>query len=199
MQSCCANKGMALSEEYFSIQHRLAVNLIPLPMGSPLPELAELEAELPEPFRLSNSIAHLESANHRALRNLGEELQPLVEIINQQSQKINVLLGFVLSLQDEACHRHHTERFGAGGLTLLTGLPLATEQLVQLKIFLQEEAAAIFCYARVIASAPEGEQRRIQLEYARIRDEDRELLIRASLHAQAKQLKLRAQQRANSL
>ena len=84
MQRCCANKGMALSEEYFSIQHRLAVNLIPLPEGSPLPDLDQLEAELPEPFRLSNSIAHLEMGSHRALRNLSDELQPLVEIINQQ-------------------------------------------------------------------------------------------------------------------
>ncbi len=187
MQRCCANKGMALSEEYFSIQHRLAVNLIPLPEGSPLPDLDQLEAELPEPFRLSNSIAHLEM------------LQPLVEIINQQSQKINVLLGFVLSLQDEPHHRHHTERFGAGGLTLCTDLSLIPQQLVQLKIFLQEEAAAIFCYGRVTQVSPVGEQQRIQLEFARIRDEDRELLIRASLHVQSKQLKLRAQQRANSL
>lgn len=199
MQSCCANKGMALSEEYFSIQHRLAVNLIPLPEGSPLPDLDQLEAELPEPFRLSNSIAHLEAGSHRTLRSLSDELQPLVEIINQQSQKINVLLGFVLSLQDEACHRHHTERFGAGGLTLCSSLPLVPQQLVQLKIFLQEEAAAIFCYGRVTEVNPEGEQQRIQLAFAQIRDEDRELLIRASLHVQSKQLKLRAQQRANSL
>lgn len=199
MQRCCANKGIALSEEYFSIQHRLAVNLIPLPLGSPLPDLEQLEAELPEPFRLSNSIAHLEVGSHRALRNLSDELQPLVDIINQQSQKINVLLGFVLSMQDEPHQRHHTERFGAGGLTLCTALPLVPHQLVQLKIFLQEEAAAIFCYGRVTQVSPEGEQHRLQLEYARIRDEDRELLIRASLHVQSKQLKLRAQQRANSL
>ncbi len=65
------------------------------------------------------------------------------------------------------------------------------EDIVRLKIFLPEESSAIYCYATV--SELNAEQ--CTLTYTLIRDQDRELLIRASLHIQSQQLKDRAKLR----
>lgn len=185
-----------MSEQFFSIRHPLAVNLIPLPEDFVLPGLPELETELPEPFRISNAIAQLDASSLRALRGLGDELHPLVEVINQQSRKINMLMGFVLAQQDDPSLRHHTRSFGGGGLTVLTDLPLQLGQLLRLKIFLPDEAAAVYCYGRISAFVEEDGEHLAQVSYAQIREEDRELLVRASLHIQSKQLKQRAELRA---
>jgi hypothetical protein len=64
-------------------------------------------------------------------------------------------------------------------------------------LFFKEEALAIYCYLRTEKSEPEenGDTYLCTLSFAKIREEDQELLIRASLHAQSRQLKERSKQR----
>ena len=189
-----------MQEQFFSVTHATPVNVIPMPDDFPLPTLEALEAELPEPFRIASAITSIDLVSSRLLRNQNESMHDLVEIINQQSRKIDMIMGYVLSVQDRPEHRFQTLRFSAGQLTYLHprqghGEPPLLHQIVRLKIFLREEASAIYCYAEVKRLEPGEHGTQVGLDYARIREDDRELLVRASLHVQSKQLKLRAQDR----
>lgn len=189
-----------MQEQFFSVTHATPVNVIPMPGDFHLPSLEALEAELPEPFRIASSITSIDMVTSRLLRNQSESMHDLVEIINQQSRKIDMIMGYVLSVQDHPEHRFHTLRFGAGQLTYLHprqghGEAPHLHQIVRLKIFLREEASAIYCYGQVKQLEPSEHGTQVVLDYVRIREDDRELLVRASLHIQAKQLKLRAQDR----
>ncbi|OZG41920.1 PilZ domain-containing protein [Aeromonas sp. A35_P] len=189
-----------MQEQFFSVTHATPVNVIPMPGDFHLPSLEALEAELPEPFRIASSITSIDMVTSRLLRNQSESMHDLVEIINQQSRKIDMIMGYVLSVQDHPEHRFHTLRFGAGQLTYLHprqghGEAPHQHQIVRLKIFLREEASAIYCYGQVKQLEPSEHGTHVVLDYVRIREDDRELLVRASLHIQSKQLKLRAQDR----
>lgn len=189
-----------MQEQFFSVTHATPVNVIPMPGDFHLPSLEALEAELPEPFRIASSITSIDMVTSRLLRNQSESMHDLVEIINQQSRKIDMIMGYVLSVQDHPEHRFHTLRFGAGQLTYLHlrqghGEAPHLHQIVRLKIFLREEASAIYCYGQVKQLEPSEHGTQVVLDYVRIREDDRELLVRASLHIQSKQLKLRAQDR----
>ncbi|MFA7819131.1 PilZ domain-containing protein [Aeromonas dhakensis] len=189
-----------MQEQFFSVTHATPVNVIPMPGDFHLPSLEALEAELPEPFRIASSISSIDMVTSRLLRNQSESMHDLVEIINQQSRKIDMIMGYVLSVQDHPEHRFHTLRFGAGQLTYLHprqghGEAPHLHQIVRLKIFLREEASAIYCYGQVKQLEPSEHGTQVVLDYVRIREDDRELLVRASLHIQSKQLKLRAQDR----
>ena len=189
-----------MQEQFFSVTHATPVNVIPMPGDFHLPSLEALEAELPEPFRIASSITSIDMVTSRLLRNQSESMHDLVEIINQQSRKIDMIMGYVLSVQDHPEHRFHTLRFGAGPLTYLHprqghGEVPHLHQIVRLKIFLREEASAIYCYGQVKQLEPSEHGTQVVLDYVRIREDDRELLVRASLHIQSKQLKLRAQDR----
>ena len=170
--------------------------MTPLASDYPLPSLEQLEQEMPEPFRIAGAIAHVDMSTARQLRNVDEELGVLVEVINQQSFKINMLLSYLLSQLDDPVCRHHTQSVGGSQLSFISSLPLQPGQLLRLKLFLQEEAAAIYCYGQVseIESQPTGPL--VHAHYVVIREADREALVRASLHIQSRQLKLRAEQRA---
>ena len=189
-----------MQEQFFSVTHATPVNVIPMPGDFHLPTLEALEAELPEPFRIASSITSIDMVTSRLMRNQNESMHDLVEIVNQQSRKIDMIMGYVLSVQDHPEHRFHTLRFGAGQLTYLHprqghGEPPHLHQIVRLKIFLREEASAIYCYGQVKQLEPSEHGTHVMLDYVRIREDDRELLVRASLHVQSKQLKLRAQDR----
>ncbi|MFM5151434.1 PilZ domain-containing protein [Aeromonas hydrophila] len=189
-----------MQEQFFSVTHATPVNVIPMPGDFHLPSLEALEAELPEPFRIASAITSIDMVTSRLIRNQNDSMHDLVEIINQQSRKIDMIMGYVLSVQDHPEHRFHTLRFGAGQLTYLHphqghGEVPHLHQIVRLKIFLREEASAIYCYGQVKQLEPSEHGTHVMLDYVRIREDDRELLVRASLHIQSKQLKLRAQDR----
>ncbi|WP_323933195.1 PilZ domain-containing protein [Aeromonas hydrophila] len=189
-----------MQEQFFSVTHATPVNVIPMPGDFHLPSLEALEAELPEPFRIASAITSIDMLTSRLIRNQNDSMHDLVEIINQQSRKIDMIMGYVLSVQDHPEHRFHTLRFGAGQLTYLHphqghGEVPHLHQIVRLKIFLREEASAVYCYGQVKQLEPSEHGTHVMLDYVRIREDDRELLVRASLHIQSKQLKLRAQDR----
>ena len=189
-----------MQEQFFSVTHAMPVNVIPMPADFRLPTLEALEAELPEPFRIASAITSIDLVSSRLLRSQNESMHDLVEIINQQSRKIDMIMGYVLAAQDHPEHRFHTLRFGAGQLTYLHphqghGEVPALHQIVRLKIFLREEASAVYCYGEVVQRDAGEHGTHVVLDYVRIREDDRELLVRASLHVQSKQLKLRAQER----
>lgn len=189
-----------MQEQFFSVTHATPVNVIPMPADFRLPTLEALEAELPEPFRIASAITSIDLVSSRLLRSQNESMHDLVEIINQQSRKIDMIMGYVLAAQDHPEHRFHTLRFGAGQLTYLHphqgyGEAPALHQIVRLKIFLREEASAVYCYGEVVQRDAGEHGTHVVLDYVRIREDDRELLVRASLHVQSKQIKLRAQER----
>ena len=51
-----------------------------------------------------------------------------------------------------------------------------------------EDAAAIFCYGKIVDIEQLEESKKYTLIFCRIRDDDREIVVRASLHLQSKQL-----------
>ena len=78
-------------------------------------------------------------------------------------------------------------------LTMHTAFTLG--QLLEVKMFLEHNDGAVFTLVRVIDVEPVGDKFRIRTTYTRLREQDRELIVRASLHQQSRQLKRKAEQR----
>lgn len=181
--------------EFFTIKHRLMVNVVPLDSDYILPELSELDNIMPDAFRIASEVATVESKALRPLRMLGDHAADLVEFLNYQSRKIDLIMSYVLRQQDKEEHQGQAIEFGGGGVVIAAQAPMPLGQNVELKIFINEEATAVYCFAEVIACEADQDNYNISLLFTRIREQDQELLVRASLHLQTRQLKKRAQER----
>ncbi|MCP5077568.1 MAG: PilZ domain-containing protein [Psychromonas sp.] len=181
------------NSEYFLVEHQLSLNIEPLSDDESIPDTVSFEAEIPAPFRMASDLATIESHNLQPLKLNNETTQALWGYLQAQNLKINTLLTYVLSQQDDRRFHFQSYAFSAG-ICLFNCLDKTFNvgQNVRLKIFIPDESAAIYCYAQVT----EIENESIELSYKQIREEDRELLIRTTLHIQSKQLKARAQQRS---
>jgi hypothetical protein len=180
--------------QYFLVEHQLSLNVETLNENEHIPNDTDFEIEIPAPFRMASDLANIESHSLQPLKLNNKTTQALWCYLEAQNLKINTLLTYVLSQQDDKKLHFQSHAFSAG--ICLFKAPQKTfsvGQNVRLKIFMPEESAAIYCYAQVTRI----EQDIIELNYQQIREEDRELLIRATLHVQSKQLKIRAQQRAS--
>ena len=188
---------LIVSEQFFSVVHSLPINVEPLGDTFVLPSLEAMEQELPEPFRIAGAITHIDLSTARQLRNIDEDLGLLVDVLNLQSNKINMLLSYLLSQLDDPTTRFQTVTIGGSKLSFIITRPgLQMNQFLRLKLFLQDEASAIYCYGQITALEPVPDGHRVEVSYVRIRPEDQELLVRSSLHIQSRQLKQRAELRA---
>ncbi|MDP5291318.1 PilZ domain-containing protein [Oceanimonas sp. CHS3-5] len=182
-----------MADPYFSVEYSAQVNLIPLGENETVPEVADLEADIPAPFRLISEVTRIDTNQARLLRNLDEHASELVDIINQQSRKIDLVLSHVLAGQDDPDCRYRTLTIGGGGFGFVSRHAMTEGQIVRIKLFLPEHSVAVYGYGEVHAE-PEADHYRC--DFTVIREQDRDALIRASLQQQARQLKARAEQRA---
>lgn len=177
---------------YFSVPCRVPVVVEPLPMDTTPPDGEAFEAEIPETFILASDVATLDPASLRAMRSLRDVSNELASYLNLLSRKINAIMGHILVMNDHGDAPCYASAIGASGLTL-DDASLQPAQYVRLKLFLREEAVALYCYGQV--RQQDGHQ--TVIEFVRLREQDQELLIRATLHLQAKQLKERASRKDN--
>lgn len=182
------------NNQYFIVEHQLSLNVERLNENETVPDELSFESEIPAPFRMASDLASLDSHSLQPLKLNNETTQALWGYLQAQNLKINTLLTYVLSQQDNKAFHFQSNAFSAGSCYLQQQTPSFTvDQKVRLKIFIPEESAAIYCYAQV-RRVDDGI---VELNYVQIREEDRELLIRTTLHIQSKQLKARAQQRSS--
>lgn len=183
--------------EFFTIKHAINVNLSPLADDASLPSQENFREHMPYAFRIAGEMADIEQQALRPLRFLGEHAAELVSFLNHQSRKIDLIMSFVLHQQDDEQHRCQSIEFGGGGVTVTRDTALQIGAMAELKMFLPEEAAAVYCIGEVIACDPVDDKYHISLIFTRIREEDQDLLVKASLHQQTLQLRQRAKQKQN--
>lgn len=184
-------------DEFFSIKHPTKVNLVPLAEDFVLPNIDALTEVMPYAFRVASEISDLDVKALRPLRALGDKAEELAAFLNHQSKKIDLMMSFVLQQQDDEQHRYEGIKFGGGGVIIANHSPMEPGLQVELKIFINEEATAIFCYGEVIACQQQDDEYHITLIFTRIREQDQETLVRASLHMQTQQLRKRAKKENN--
>ena len=181
--------------EYFSIAHSINANVRPLGEHEKIPDEENLEDSMPYAFRIASEMAALEAQAIRPLRNLGDHAETLAEYLNHQSRKIDLMMSFVLHQQDEPEHRFKTVKLGGGGVIIESPEALDIGTKAELKLFLDAEAAAIFCFGEVITCEEVEDSYHIAFIFNTIREQDQELLVRASLHIQTQQLRKRAKEK----
>lgn len=186
-----------MSEQYFSVQHCLSISVIPMEPDFKLPDQEAFEAEIPESFKISNTMVQIDYSNARVLREISDDINFLVDVINQQAKKINLLMAHILMHEEDESNHHQTVSFGGSHISFHSSLPIFKGQFLKLKIYLRDEASAVYCYAKVTQIQSQDENPLITAEYCLIQNNDRELLIRACIHQQSRQLRDRAAKKYN--
>ncbi|MGR6859935.1 PilZ domain-containing protein [uncultured Aliivibrio sp.] len=183
-------------DEYFSVHYDLTINVEPLTMDATLPDTETFEREIPAPFRVAQECSSLDDVSENELSFLKlDDGKRLANYLNNQNQKLNLLLSYLLIQQDDEVYRHKTNSFGASKFTYESKTALTITQKAKVKLFLEHPPSAIYCYAQVAQCTQTESGYTIEMTYDLLRDIDQDLLIKAALFQQQKILKLRAQER----
>jgi len=180
--------------EFFSIEHDFSVNILPIKANT-VASYEQFIENMPTPFKMASDMSSIDQAALRPLQTLSGVASQLVEFLNHQSKKIDLLIGYILKQEDDVKYRYQGLKFGGGGLLFTASTAFELTQLLEVKIFLQNENYAVYCYAEIIEIEQAGGDFLHKAVFHFIREEDREALVRTSLHEQSKQLQALALQR----
>ena len=185
--------------EFFSIEHRFNINVKVL-TSTTVSYDAFLE-RIPLPFKMATDMTAIDQSALRPLQTLGSVAGQLVEYLNHQSQKIDLLVGYIINQQDEETYRYTGVKFGGSGIEFEDNAETSAFRLadaIELKLFFPLENSAIYCHGEIIEVIDDSDQStasRYRVIFSHIREEDREIIVRASLHQQSRQLQAKAQER----
>jgi len=184
-------------DEFFSINYPFNVNATIIETITS-PSYQDFMNTMPMPFKMATEINTLDQAALRPLQTLGSVAGQLVDYLHHQAQKIDLLVSYILSEQDNEQQRYQGTHFGGGGVIFTSKDNFSIGQYIELKIFLLDDNCAIYCCGEIIETNPTNDTlTSYKVIYHHIREEDREILVRCSLHQQSKQLQILAQQRNN--
>ncbi len=179
--------------DYFVIAHCIHANIRPLDIA--LPDSDQFLKMIPEPFLMAGELAALDRSALKPLAKLGEMAEELALYLRAQASKIDIMMRYILVQQDDPQHRCFTHSYGGSALCYYSTVAVNVLQLIEVKLFLEQSDGAVYGLAQVIACEAQDDQFLIRSTWCQIRDEDRELIVRASLHQQSRQLKRKAELR----
>ena len=190
------NKNKAAKfDEFFSINYPFNINATIIKTDTPENYQAFIYT-MPMPFKMASEIITLDQSALRPLQTIGSVAGQLVDYLHHQAQKIDLLVSYILSEQDDEKQRYQGTHFGGGGIIFTSKNNFTVGQFIELKIFLLDDNCAIYCCGEIISASVENDEHtNYKVIYQHIREEDREILVRCSLHQQSKQLQVLAQQR----
>ncbi|WP_448210914.1 PilZ domain-containing protein [Colwellia sp. MEBiC06753] len=182
-------------EEFFSIEHQFNINLTAIDASKNVSH-EQFLASMPLPFKMASEIKTLDQAALRPIQSLSGVAAQLTDFLNHQAHKIDLLVGYILSQQDDETMRYQGVKFGGGGVIFTSDKTFELGQRFEMKIFLLEENCAVFCIGELVESdALETGGFHHKVIFEHIREQDQETLVRHSLHQQSRQLQSLAQKR----
>jgi len=182
-------------QQFFSITHPFEVSVEALPKHSEIPTDQAFQLGMPPSFKLASQISHLDASALRPLRNLGEQATELSDFLNLQSKKIDLMMSYILTLDEGTKTRNNGLSFGGSHITYQSNQSIDVDTLIELKIFIEEGNCAIYAIGQVVDCQPSDHNYIVNVQYVKISEDDQEQLVRTSLHVQTMQLKQRSDAR----
>lgn len=174
---------------FYLIAHPVKANVISIEPEQLSQSKAQFEEQMPYAFRIAGEMAEIHSQTLKPLRGLGEKLEDLVTYLQFQAKKIDLMMSYILQQQDEPQHRASAVKFGGGGCIIVHDSNIEIGAAKIIKLFIETESAAIYAYAEAIDTVNVDNSFQVSYVFTHIREQDQELLVRASLHLQTQALR----------
>ncbi len=178
---------------FYLIAHPINANVINIKSSQAQQSMTEFAVHMPYAFKIAGEMADIQSQALKPLRGLGDKLVDLVDYLQFQAKKIDLMMSYILQQQDEAEHRYNAIKFGGGGVIIEHHNAVEIGTCCAIKLFVESESAAIYCYAESIECVANKDKYWVSYIYTHIREQDQELLVRASLHLQTATLRAQHQ------
>ncbi|PIP81257.1 MAG: hypothetical protein COW84_00825 [Gammaproteobacteria bacterium CG22_combo_CG10-13_8_21_14_all_40_8] len=174
--------------EFYRIEDEIVVNFSHVNPHSTLPNLDELEKQLPVSFQLIQELQGIKWEAKQSLQPIDKK--PEVQSYLSKLDKRIQLAGEIAMRQYLSEHAaRRAVSISGNGLRVVVDSPLKMDSLVMVELILPESIAAILCYAKVVKCTPLEQQYDLVVTFERIREVDRDAIIGHIMRQESKILR----------
>lgn len=189
-----------MSEQYFYVLYRAKLSFTFLNSSCELPEYTEFEQSLPALSVLSGHLEPLDRSSIKALHKYGREFARFADKQTEMTARMNEIISYIMERETEDLNYSTTMISGSGfRFNLPSGQILNQSSVMKFRIALPEFGLFISGFAELKEYHQDPASPGINCvtaEYIMIRNSDREAIIRAVTLIQQKELRLRAEKKA---
>jgi hypothetical protein len=189
-----------MNEQYFYVLYRSKLSFSFLNGSFELPDYEEFEQDLPALAQISGLMDPLDRSSIKALHKYGREFSRLADKQTEMAKRINQILSYIIETETGELAYTTTMISGSGfKFNLPSSKTLIPNSLIKFRLAMPEFAMFISGYAELKEFCQDPASpgfNTVKAEFIMIRDSDREALIRAVTLIQQKELRIRAEKKA---
>lgn len=182
---------MLKDNTYFSVAHPFVVYLEPWEASQGFPEPENIKHLQSIGLKLVNEVKEVESNCLLQVRKMENDAKSIVDYLNLQSRKIDLVLYFMLEQEvrhGQSCSGTH---FGGSGFHVKSNTALQKDSYFKANIFIRDELVNLICIAKVTDcnKTEKNPDYEVSFDFKVILSTDIEQLVQASLRVQQRLLK----------
>lgn len=175
--------------EYFRIKNWLILNHESIDSMESIPDIDDLATSESPRISLLHELNRLENENQAYLGSLTDKQSQLGNYLLNLNKKMELLTRFVVQSLDSEKSELTEVDISGGGLRFSSSQPYSIDQLMKIELVLVPECVGIVAYARVVDTKPKGDQQEIALIFVKLKESDRDAIIKHVFKVQSKQLR----------
>lgn len=162
-----------------------------------IPEEDEIKDQLPDAFSLSGVLEYLTQQSRALLKKFERDLPELTDYLKILDQKVDLLAqAILLNAAEISDQPTRNVNLSASGLAFEVETKIDPDEYIELKLILPPSFLALLTYGKVvyceaIGSDDERYPYRIGVDFLKMREKDKEMLIRHVVKKQMHQIRER--------
>ncbi|MET1253761.1 PilZ domain-containing protein [Aliikangiella maris] len=185
--------------EYFRVKNWMIINQDIIDNIEDIPQFDDLTTINSPRITLLQELTKLENENQAYLTSLTEKQSQLGNYLLNLNKKVELLTHFVIQSLNTNQDDLTEVDISGGGIRYRTNELYPVDQLMKIEIVLVPECIGIVAYARVVDSrAIDNGQHETALIFVKLKETDRDAIIRHVFKVQSKQLRMHKKNNSNN-
>ena len=185
--------------EYFRIKNWLILNYEVVDSVESTPEFSDLANEESPRITLLQELSRLEQENQGYLSSLKDKQSQLGNYLLNMNKKFELLTRFVIQSLTDSPQELTEVDISGGGIRFKTNTAQPIDQVVKVELVLVPECVGIVAYGRVVdcRKQDEGDGYDMAIVFIKLRESDRDAIVRHVFKIQSNQLRETSKQTEN--
>ncbi len=185
--------------EYFRIKNWLILNYEVVDTIENVPEFSDLANEESPRITLLQELSRLEQENQGYLTSLKDKQSQLGNYLLNMNKKFELLTRFVIQSLTDSPQELTEVDISGGGIRFNTKTAQPIDQIVKVELVLVPECVGIVAYGRVVDCREQesGEDYQMALVFIKLRESDRDAIVKHVFKIQSNQLRETSKQSEN--
>ena len=164
--------------QYYRIEDRVPMKLTRLNESQAIPDISQLEREIPSSFRLMNMLQEIESEASITLSSLQTSNPAIAEYLRSLNKRLDLIGGYIAEQEFSKVQQNESLSLSGNGFRTHSEEEFKENSILLVEMLLPNSQTGIHCYGKVIEGRQDGSRYSIAVTCQAIREADREAIIK---------------------